>query len=269
MATKDIEHAGLREDPRHAVIVKALGQPMGVEREWTVRHIEGRGTVSGIGPTPLWLDSVEGTADFIVSALRANDSSASVDLCGCEPNEFGDIRCHVCGERVNRSCWNCGTPRGGGSCPNALKSRDRDIDQLRSAANPIHEETCRDEHDENETPESDWPCMLLARRVLASAPPQVAPSLETQERLQQTLRQMFGKFVPEDHPYQDVLWSSAANVILNVYGAPSTPPRVQRCPDCRDGKHHNCAGFAFDADDNAVQCPCPSQKCRPITVGHP
>ncbi len=71
MPTKDIDHAGLREDPRHAVIVKALRQPMGVEREWTISHIEGRGTLSGIGPTPLWLDSVEGTGDFIVKALRA------------------------------------------------------------------------------------------------------------------------------------------------------------------------------------------------------
>lgn len=38
--------------------------------------------------------------------------------CGCPPNEFGDIRCHNCGEYVNKRCWNCGTPRGEGPCPN-------------------------------------------------------------------------------------------------------------------------------------------------------
>lgn len=51
-----------------------------------------------------------------------------------------------------------------------------DVDELRSAANPIHEETCRDEHDENETPESDWPCMLLANRVLAASDQGGAPT---------------------------------------------------------------------------------------------
>ncbi len=61
----------LRQDPRHAVIVKALRQPMGVEREWTVTHVEGLGTLHGIGPHPFWLDTIEGTADFIVKALRA------------------------------------------------------------------------------------------------------------------------------------------------------------------------------------------------------
>ncbi len=34
------------------------------------------------------------------------------------------------------------------------------------------------------------------------------------------------------------------------------PPKVRMCPDCRDGKHHNCAGFAFDANDTKVPCPC-------------
>lgn len=61
----------VRQDPRHAVIVKALSQPMGIDHGRRVSHIEGRGTVEGIGPTPLWLNSIEGTADFIVKALRA------------------------------------------------------------------------------------------------------------------------------------------------------------------------------------------------------
>ena len=26
------------------------------------------------------------------------------------------------------------------------------------------------------------------------------------------------------------------------------------CPECRDGKPWNCAGFAFDADDNETPC---------------
>lgn len=38
--------------------------------------------------------------------------------CGCVPNELGDIRCHNCGEYVNKKCWKCGAPRGGGRCPN-------------------------------------------------------------------------------------------------------------------------------------------------------
>lgn len=38
------------------------------------------------------------------------------------------------------------------------------------------------------------------------------------------------------------------------------PPKVRMCPDCRDGKHH-CAGFAFDANDKEVPCPC--LTCHP------
>jgi hypothetical protein len=38
--------------------------------------------------------------------------------CGCERNEVGDICCHVCGQRVNVKCWNCGTIRAEGPCPN-------------------------------------------------------------------------------------------------------------------------------------------------------
>jgi hypothetical protein len=29
---------------------------------------------------------------------------------------------------------------------------------------------------------------------------------------------------------------------------------MTECPECRDGKPWNCAGFAFDADDNEVPC---------------
>ena len=42
--------------------------------------------------------------------------------CGCPVNEFGDICCHVCGERVNVKCWQCQTPRGEGLCPNPVAS---------------------------------------------------------------------------------------------------------------------------------------------------
>ena len=37
--------------------------------------------------------------------------------CACPTNEAGDIRCHNCGERVNKRCWKCDTPRGAGPCP--------------------------------------------------------------------------------------------------------------------------------------------------------
>lgn len=32
--------------------------------------------------------------------------------------------------------------------------------------------------------------------------------------------------------------------------------RTRPCPDCRDGKHRSCAGFAFDGADRQVPCPC-------------
>jgi len=28
------------------------------------------------------------------------------------------------------------------------------------------------------------------------------------------------------------------------------------CPECAQGKHSNCAGFAFDEEDNEVPCSC-------------
>jgi hypothetical protein len=29
------------------------------------------------------------------------------------------------------------------------------------------------------------------------------------------------------------------------------------CPECRQGKHGNCAGFSFDPDtDEQIDCPC-------------
>lgn len=47
--------------------------------------------------------------------------------CGCPTNAAGDIPCHRCGERVNVRCWNCGTPRGGGSCPHPVPDRSESI----------------------------------------------------------------------------------------------------------------------------------------------
>lgn len=49
--------------------------------------------------------------------LRADQSPAAPAVCRCPTNEVGDIRCHNCGERVNKRCWKCGTPRGAGPCP--------------------------------------------------------------------------------------------------------------------------------------------------------
>jgi hypothetical protein len=37
--------------------------------------------------------------------------------------------------------------------------------------------------------------------------------------------------------------------------------KTRMCPDCRDGKHNTCAGFAFDANDNDVPCRC--HRCHP------
>jgi hypothetical protein len=36
---------------------------------------------------------------------------------------------------------------------------------------------------------------------------------------------------------------------------------TRMCPDCRAGKHPNCAGFAFDENDQQVPCPC--RRCHP------
>lgn len=46
----------------------------------------------------------------------------SKTACGCPPHSSGngDIRCHNCGEYVNKQCWKCKTPRGEGVCPNPV-----------------------------------------------------------------------------------------------------------------------------------------------------
>jgi len=31
---------------------------------------------------------------------------------------------------------------------------------------------------------------------------------------------------------------------------------VPPCPECRSGKHTNCVGWALDARDQEVACPC-------------
>jgi hypothetical protein len=31
---------------------------------------------------------------------------------------------------------------------------------------------------------------------------------------------------------------------------------AEDCPECRQGKHDLCAGFAFDDNDEMVPCPC-------------
>ncbi len=46
----------------------------------------------------------------------------------------------------------------------------------------------------------------------------------------------------------------------NTTALAADAPKVRMCPDCRDGKHM-CAGFAFDANDNRVPCPC--LTCHP------
>ena len=48
---------------------------------------------------------------------QTDDEAAGVRKCPCPVNAAGDIRCHKCGEYVNKRCWNCKTPRGAGECP--------------------------------------------------------------------------------------------------------------------------------------------------------
>jgi len=37
---------------------------------------------------------------------------------------------------------------------------------------------------------------------------------------------------------------------------------IQPCPECRQGKHSNCTGWALDDRDEITQCPCQQ-------LGHP
>ena len=37
---------------------------------------------------------------------------------------------------------------------------------------------------------------------------------------------------------------------------------AQPCPECRQGKHSNCTGWALNDQDELVQCPCKQ-------LGHP
>jgi hypothetical protein len=63
-----------------------------------------------------------------------------------------------------------------------------------------------------------------------------------------------------DFPGADVPAAARAlpSAVVDVRGESLTPvpATISPCPDCRDGKHGNCAEFAFDADDNEVPCPC-------------
>lgn len=56
-------------------------------------------------------------------AARKDALLAEVAPCSCptHPSGNGDIRCHVCGEYVNKRCWNCRTPRGEGECPTTAR----------------------------------------------------------------------------------------------------------------------------------------------------
>lgn len=40
------------------------------------------------------------------------------------------------------------------------------------------------------------------------------------------------------------------------FGKPAPRPATPACPECQSGKHPNCVGFAFDAGDEEVDCPC-------------
>jgi hypothetical protein len=44
-----------------------------------------------------------------------------------------------------------------------------------------------------------------------------------------------------------------------------TPAAV--CPECRDGKHSNCIGYALGADDVVVSCGCKgSDSCGVVAT---
>ena len=63
-----------------------------------------------------------------------------ITQCPCPVNEFGDIRCHGCGQRVNIKCWNCRLPRGEGPCPTTADNYcDRDSCWLE----PCHDGECK------------------------------------------------------------------------------------------------------------------------------
>lgn len=46
---------------------------------------------------------------------------------------------------------------------------------------------------------------------------------------------------------------------MREYGGRRHPCLEPACPECEQGKHANCAGFAFDAADMERECAC---ECR-------
>lgn len=38
------------------------------------------------------------------------------------------------------------------------------------------------------------------------------------------------------------------------------------CPECRNGKHVNCTGWALDDRDEMVTCGCPTCRETPVTL---
>lgn len=93
---------------------------------------------------PMWQNrrdsaafSRDGGATWYFVDERADQSPAAPAVCRCPANEAGDIRCHNCGERVNKRCWKCGTPRGDCPCPTAGLSPTSDT-QTSETAEQLH-----------------------------------------------------------------------------------------------------------------------------------
>lgn len=58
----------------------------------------------------------------------------------------------------------------------------------------------------------------------------------------------------------DLHWLDGIPIHLAAPTAQDEPQRVL-CPECRAGKHTVCAGFAFDANDDEIDCQC--KECTP------
>jgi hypothetical protein len=60
-------------------------------------------------------------------------------------------------------------------------------------------------------------------------------------------------------PVPDSYWDCFCTPSFYVLGCPihdDTTPPPPVCPECRDGKHGNCIGYALGPDDVVVACGC-------------
>lgn len=110
-----------KRDEARAVLAALRTEVGKIAKDWMARANDFRMSLRGSSAEDA-MDVAAATYDACAVELRAlvtDQSPAAPAVCRCPTNEVGDIRCHNCGERVNKRCWKCDTPRGDGPCPTA------------------------------------------------------------------------------------------------------------------------------------------------------